>query len=309
MNHTSGKFTTKNGNQLFEQSWQIDAPKAAVAIVHGLGEHSGRYAHVATHLNEQGYSVFSFDHLGHGQSEGRRAYMDSMDVLRDDCGQFLQRVRMQTGTLPLFVLAHSMGGLVFTYLAVTEMPKVDGVILSAALLVPGNDISPMLIRVAKVLSRVAPKRELQGVGSEFISRDSAEVAKYDNDPLVHHGGIPSRSGAEFLRAMEVVSKGTTRIKYPLLIVHGTADKLTNVEGSMQMYARAGSDDKTMRLFDEGYHELHNEPNKADVLTLYSEWLDERVEKMAESAKAASHHKKRAKAKKLSEATEAGSSDD
>ena len=290
--HTTNTFTTKAGNRLFEQAWEIENPKAAVVIVHGLGEHSGRYAHVAEHFNQHGYAVYSYDHLGHGQSEGARAYADSIDIWRDDLAQFLQRTRLQTGKLPLFVLAHSMGGLVFSYLAVSEMPKVDGVILSSAALAIGSDISPMLVRVAKMLSRISPKLGTQKLDSKWISRDSAEVAKYDNDPLVYRGGIPARTGAEMMRAMEIVTKGTPRIKYPLLIVHGTADKIVDIEGSMQMHARAGSADKTLRLFDEGYHESHNEPNKAEVLNLYTDWMDERVAGSAEMPE--SHHKRRGK---------------
>ncbi|HFC12158.1 MAG TPA: hypothetical protein ENJ56_04885, partial [Anaerolineae bacterium] len=164
--------------------------------------------------------------------------------------------------------------------------------LSSAALAIGSDISPMLIRVAKMLSRISPKLGTQKLDSKWISRDSAEVAKYDNDPLVYRGGIPARTGAEMMRAMEIVTKGTPRIKYPLLIVHGTADKIVDIEGSMQMHARAGSADKTLRLFDEGYHESHNEPNKAEVLNLYTDWMDERVAGSAEMPE--SHHKRRGK---------------
>lgn len=294
--YSSGKFTTKNGNQLFEQAWEVAEPTAAVAIVHGLGEHSSRYAHVAHHFNQSGFSVYGYDHLGHGQSEGQpRSYADSIDIWRDDCGQFLQRVRMKSGKLPLFVLAHSMGGLVFTYLAVSEMPKVEGVILSAAALAPGSDISPLLIRAAKVLGRVSPKLETQTLSSKFISRDSAEVQKYDSDPLVHRGGIPARTGAEMLRAMNVVRAGAPRINYPILVVHGTDDQIVNIDGSLQIHARVSSADKTLRLFDEGYHESHNEPNKAEVLQLYSDWIGERAAKSTGPSK--SHHQKRAAARK------------
>ena len=123
--------------------------------------------------------------------------------------------------------------------------------MSAPALVPGKDISPALIRVAKLLSRVTPKLGAQKLDSKFVSRDSAEVQKYDSDPLVFHGAIPARTGAEMLRAMEAVRVGTPKINYPLLAVHGTEDKLVDVEATMQVYARAGSEDKTMRLFDEG----------------------------------------------------------
>ncbi len=291
MTPTTSTFTTRSGDQLFEYKWLVDQPKAAVVIVHGFGEHAGRYQLVADHFNEQGYAVFAYDQLGHGQSEGRPAYIENFDVLRDDCDHFIERVRQQTEGLPLFVLAHSMGGLVIAYLAVTKMPKLDGVILSGALLVPGSDISPILVQAAKFLGRFTPRLATQKIASSALSRDTAVVAAYDADPLVYHGGVPARTGAEMLRVMQIVSDGVPRINYPLLIVHGTADIVTNVEGSMQLYARAGSADKQLRLFDEGYHESHNELNKDEVLDLYSDWIAEHLTTSAATS-TQTHHKKR-----------------
>ncbi len=293
--YSSKSFTTATGNQLYAQAWEVPEAKAAVAIVHGLGEHSSRYLHMADYFNQRGFSVYAYDHLGHGKSEGQPVYIDDFDILRDDCAQFIERTRQRAGDLPLFVFAHSMGGLVVTYLAVTQLPKLAGIILSGPLLVAGKGVSPMAIRAARLLGRITPKLGFQKLDSTFISTDPAVVQAYDADPLVFHGSIPARTGAELLRAMEVVRAGTQKINYPLLAVHGTDDKLVDVEATMQVYTRAGSEDKTMRLFDENFHELHNEPNKDEVLQLYADWIEERA--AATSAEKVSHHKKRAATKK------------
>ena len=293
--HKTGQFTTKDGNRLFEQSWEVDNPKGGVVIVHGLGEHSGRYAHVAANFNENGYSVYSYDHIGHGQSEGKKAYIESMSDVADDCGQFLDRTRLKLGKLPLFVLAHSMGGQIFAYLAVRELPKIDGVIFSAPALAAGQDISPTLIKVVKVLGRFVPKLPTQALEANGISRVQAEVDAYVNDPLVFSGALPARTGAEMMKAMEYVQAGTEKLTYPMLIVHGTADAMVDVEGSMRLHARVSSKDKTLKLFEGGYHESHNEPNRDEVLALYVEWMDARLDQVNTSSK--SHHKKRAQQRK------------
>ncbi len=288
--YSNQKFTNKDGYQLYQQSWLIDDPKAVILIVHGLGEHSSRYAHVAAHFNANGYAVYSYDHKGHGQSEGRRAYVDSLDAFRHDLMQMINRVRLQHPKTPLFVYAHSMGGEIMAYTAVRDMPKLDGIIFSAPALVPGDDISPLLIKVAGILGRFLPKAETTKLDSNYISRDPATVQNYDTDPLNYRGGIPARTGAEMLRGFKAVEVGTPKLMYPMLIVHGSEDKIVNIEGSMQLYARAGSKDKTLKVFEGAYHEIHNGPDKQEAFDLFVSWLNERLVS-AEAPQ--THHQRRA----------------
>jgi alpha-beta hydrolase superfamily lysophospholipase len=288
--YSNQNFTSKDGYQLFQQSWLIDNPKAVVLIVHGLGEHSSRYAHVAAHLNANGYAVYSYDQQGHGQSEGRRSYIDSFDTYRTDLLQMINRVRLNHADVPLFTLAHSMGGEIMAYTAVRDMPKLDGVIFSSAALVPGDDISPMLIKVANVLGRFLPKVPTTKLDSNSISRDPVTVQNYDSDPLNYHGGIPARTAAEMLRGFRIIEAGTPTINYPMLIFHGSADAIVNVEGSMQLYARAGSKDKTLKIFEGAYHEVLNGPDKQAALNLITNWLDAHLTTAVADV---SHHQKRA----------------
>ena len=292
--YSNSTFTSKDGFRLFSQQWLVDEPKAAVIIVHGMGEHSSRYAHVAKRFNEHGYSIYAYDHMGHGQSEGEPVYAEKFDIWSHDLGHFIKRVRMETGKLPVYLLGHSMGGTITTYLAVTEHPPLDGLILSAPALVAGESVSPLLMKVAGVLSWLAPKLPAQKLDSSTVSRDPKVVLAYNSDPLIYHGGIPARTGAEMLRAFDVIRDGTPKITYPMLIMHSKADKLVDVQGSMQLNARAGSADKTLKLYDDLYHEILNEPEQDEVMAVMIDWLDERMARG--TVQKETHHQKRAKKK-------------
>lgn len=274
MSHLTGTFISRSGYRLFEQSWQpTGVPHANIVLVHGLGEHSSRYAHVAAALTGRGYAVHTFDLMGHGRSEGERAYIDSFDQFADDLEQFARRVHRSAPDRPLILLGHSMGGAIVAYTTGTRLLPVAGAIYSSAALKPGSDISPLLMRAVGLLGRYRPHLPLTKLDSRAVSRDPAVVAAYAGDPLVHHGGVPARTGAELLRALRRIADLAETLRYPMLIFHGTADRLTDVEGSLQLYARAGSADKTLRLFDGFFHECLNEPEQAQVFELILDWLD------------------------------------
>lgn len=276
VSHKTGYFKSEQGNKLFEQHWQTENPKANLLIVHGLGEHSTRYTHVAEALNAANVAVYAYDHYGHGQSEGKRAYIDSFDIYRADLEQMIDRVRSDSPSLPLFALAHSMGGEILVYTLATRRAKIDGAIISAASLVKGDDIADVMVKISKFLSWLAPKLPVLKLNSESISRDPKVVANYEADPLVFRGGIPARTGAELIRGMEVIQDNFESIHVPLLIMHGKADKLTNMKGSVLLYERAASQDKTLKLYDDLYHEILNEPEKEIVINDMVEWLNEHV---------------------------------
>jgi acylglycerol lipase len=272
--HNQGNFKAADGLSLFEQWWRPETgPKAAVAIVHGLAEHSSRYAHVAEHLARGGYAVDTFDLRGHGRSEGRRAFIRSFDEFLADLDLFLARVRSRHRRTPVFLLGHSMGGGITPLFVITRKPDISGLILSAGALKISDDISPLLIRMSGIVGRILPKLPTIKLDSSAISRDPEVVKHYDNDPLNYRGGTPARTGAEIVRATRRIQAQMEAITLPLLILHGTADRLTDIEGSKQLYARAASSDKTLKLYDGLYHEILNEPEKARVLEDIVQWLD------------------------------------
>jgi len=273
--HTTGTYESDDGLRLFEQEWgPAGTPKAVVVIVHGYGEHSCRYRHVAEELNRNGYAVSTFDLRGHGQSQGDpRTFVRSFDEHLDDLEHFLSRVRERHPGRPLFLFGHSMGGTISTLFAIARRPEIRGLLLSGASLKLSDKYSPSLIRLAKILSFVFPKMRLLKLDASAVSRDPEVVRDYESDPLVYHGGIPARTGAEMNRAMERIRQRMEALEEPLLIMHGTGDLLADPEGSRQLYDRAKSGDKDLRLYEGLYHEILNEPERAQILADMVEWLD------------------------------------
>jgi acylglycerol lipase len=273
--HSTGTYESDDGLRLFEQEWSPEGtPKAGVVIVHGYGEHTGRYVHVAEELTRNGYAVSTFDLRGHGRSQGDpRTFVRSFDEHLDDLERFLSRVRERHSGRPLFLFGHSMGGTIATLFAIARQPEIRGLLLSGASLKLSDNYSPSLITLAKIISLVLPKLRLIKLDASAVSRDAEVVREYVTDPLVYHGGIPARTGAEMNRAMERIRQRMETLEEPLLIMHGTCDLLADPEGSRQLYDRAESDDKDLRLYEGLYHEILNEPEKAQVLADMVEWLD------------------------------------
>jgi acylglycerol lipase len=274
--HSESTFKAKDGLDLYEQWWMSEGEmKGMVVIVHGLAEHCGRYAHVAAALNEQGYAVGSYDQHGHGKSDpsGPKAVIDTFDALWDDLDIFMARARERANGKPLFLMGHSMGGEIIVGYVLDRQPVVRGLIASAAAVKISDDISPLLLTVASVLSKIAPKMPTIVLDGTAISRDQAVVDKYDSDPLNYRGGVPARTGGEMNRVIKFIKTNMEKITLPILIMHGTEDRLADPQGSKDLYANVKSADKTLRLYDGLYHEILNEPEQGEVIADMVQWLD------------------------------------
>ncbi len=263
-----------DGLQLFERSWLPDGdPKAAVAIVHGYAEHSGRYEHVAKRLVAGGYAVYALDLRGHGRSEGRRVFIRSMDEHLGDVDRFLDRVRERQPALPLFLLGHSMGGTVVAAYLVTGARSLSGAILSAPAIRSQRGSSAIARAILAILARLLPRLPVGRLDSAEISRDPQVVARYDADPLVYRGRMPAGTIAALVRAARMVLANLETITLPLLLLHGTMDSLADPEGSRQLHEQAASSDKTLKLYEGLYHEIFNEPEQERVLDDLVGWLE------------------------------------
>lgn len=272
--HNNGIFEAADGFKLYEQSWfPKSEPKAVVIIVHGYAEHSGRYAYVAEYLCGYDYVVETFDLRGHGKSEGKKTYVKSFDEYLKDLDQFLIRTRGKYPEKPIFLFGHSMGGVIVTLYAITRQPKVKGLLLSGAALKISDDISPLMLRLSPIIGFLFPKLPTIKLDSTAVSRDPEVVKWYDNDPLNYRGGVPARTGAEINRATKCIQSQMESIELPLLIMHGTADRLADPEASKKLYSRANSKDKTLKLYEGSYHEILNDPEKARVMDDMMKWLD------------------------------------
>ncbi len=277
MEHLEGSRTlARGGGEGHWQAWRPDDDaRAVVVIVHGLGEHSGRYDHVGQRLTAAGFGCYAADHIGHGRSAGRRANIERMDRVVDDLAEFVGFARAHTPGVPVFLLGHSLGGLIALQYATGEPAELAGLVLSGAAVQPGVG-SPLLRSAAQLLSAATPNLGVLTLPPEYLSRDPDVVASYRADPLVHLRKIPARTAAEILAATQALPDRLARLRIPVLILHGGEDRMTTPEGSRMVHQRVSSDDRTLRIYDGLYHEIFNEPERDEVFDDVIGWLAERI---------------------------------
>jgi acylglycerol lipase len=262
------------GVEIFYQSWLPDAPaRAALIIVHGLGEHSDRYEHVAQALTGDGIAVYACDHRGHGRSQGPRAVVDVADVVAD-VDQLVVRAAGEQPDTPVFMLGHSLGGMIAVRYALDHQARLSGLVLSGALATV--DASPALRRIGRLVSAIAPRAPMIALDAELVSRDPAVVAAYQADPLVHHGRIPARTAAQIADTTAAFPEQVGAITLPTLILYGTADGLCPPAGSVMLGEQLGSTDVTIRAYEGLYHEILNEPERETVIGDVRDWLNARI---------------------------------
>jgi alpha-beta hydrolase superfamily lysophospholipase len=261
-----------DGLPLFAQSWEPDsAPRAVVCLVHGLGEHSGRYQHVAQAFTQAGLAVLTFDLRGHGQSGGTRGHTPSADAYLNDIDQLLAEAGTRYPGAPRFLYGHSLGGLLVLFYTLKRKPAVKGVIsTSPALATPLSD-QKLKIAMSKVLGPLLPTLGMaSGLDANLISRRPEVVEKYNKDPLVH-GVVTFGFGATMIQAMEYTNTHAAQFPAPLLLLHGEKDAITYAAGSRAFAGQAGAS-VTFKTFPLGLHELHNEPEQDEVIRLMVEWI-------------------------------------
>lgn len=277
MQQTDGTFRSFDGTTIFHRAWSPDgAPRAVVLLVHGLGEHSGRYSHVAAALVDAGYAVRAFDHRGHGTSGGKRAFVRSYDELLRDLHQFRRIVVAEHPDVPLVLLGHSMGGNIALGYALGEEDGIAALVLSGPALRVGDDVSPIQLKVFRMIAKVAPGLRPRGLSADAISRDPAVVEAYRSDPLVYTGKISAGLGAALIGAMQTFPDRYDQLRLPILVLHGTADQLVDVAGSRELEAAAVNADVTAHYYEGLFHEVFNEPERDRVLSDVTSWLDTHV---------------------------------
>ena len=273
MQQKEGNFKGTGNFNLYWRCWLPDGQvKAVIVVAHGLGEHIGRYHNLVNNVVPLGYAVYGLDHQGHGKSEGTRVFVDRFQTYLDDLKTFYDMVRKDNPGKKLILYGHSMGGLIAVPYAVQHQSELDGLVVSAPAIKAGESITPATIVMAKVLSAISPKMGVQSLPSADLSHDKAVVEAYDNDPLVYRGKVTARLAAEMLSTMSKVEAQLPSITLPLLILQGSDDRLVNQAGARILYEKAGSKDKTLKIYDGFYHEVHNEPGNAKVFADIEAWL-------------------------------------
>jgi alpha-beta hydrolase superfamily lysophospholipase len=271
MAHFEWDLLGADGKKLYGQGWQPETLKGVVTLVHGLGEHSGRYAHVADFLGQAGYAMLTFDLRGHGKTAGPRGDARLPDILSDiEC--LLVEARRRWPGKPLFLYGHSLGGSLGLYFTLQRKPRLNGVIATAPVLKTPLEKQKAKVALAKLLASLLPHLILSsGLKPQDISRDPSVVEAYRSDPLVHDKTSLSL-GRDALAVGRWALAHAGEFASPLLLMQASADRLVYPEGSQQ-FAKMVQGDVTLKIWDGLYHEIHNEPEKEDVLRFLVDWLD------------------------------------
>ncbi|MEI6725168.1 MAG: lysophospholipase [Actinomycetes bacterium] len=277
MKEQTGTLAAVGGEELFRCSWlPDDEPAAALAVVHGYGEHGGRYRYLVDAMVPLGYAVHVFDLRGHGRSPGVRGHIERFADYVGDAGLFVDAIAAEQPGTPLYLLGHSLGGLIATAYAEERPDGLAGLILSSPFLRLKLPIGGVKRAAAKVLSRVAPTRDIgNSIPADELSHEPEVVAAYTSDPLNHHVAT-ARWAAEALAAQGAALSAAGRLELPLLVMYAGADTIADPAASRELYAAASSADKTLRCYEGYYHELFNEVGRADVFADLAAWLEARL---------------------------------
>ena len=265
-------FTGHDGLELFYRRWRPEVtPKAVLPIVHGHGEHSGRYANVADWFVPREYSVYALDLRGHGRSQGKRGALGDFCEYREDVRAFLDLVQ-ESEPAPVFLVGHSLGGLIALDYVLRGSDGLAGVVASGPVLsAPG--VSPFLLWLSKVLAQLWPGLTLEsGLDTSALSRDPAVEEAYVNDPLVHSKGT-ARMANEMMRTVAWTQAHAAEMALPCLVIHGSEDRLCPPEGSQVFIDNMSFPDKERIEYEGYFHEVFNEPGKEQVFADIEAWLE------------------------------------
>jgi alpha-beta hydrolase superfamily lysophospholipase len=274
--HETGTFQTHDDLELYWQHWMPEAaPRANLAVAHGLGEHSGRYGEFAEQFVALGYAVHAFDHRGHGKAQGLRGHVDAWRDFRGDVAAFLEKVRGETPDTPTFLFGHSMGGLIVLEYTLHHPDGLAGVIASGPALEIGGDVSPLLLTAAKVMSFIVPRAQMNnGLDPNGLCHDAEAVQAYREDPLVHDRATP-RFSVEMSRAMAWTLEHAAAWEptLPLLLVHGGGDPICNPEGTRRFFERVEARDKELFICEGCLHESFRDVGGEAVMEKIATWLE------------------------------------
>jgi alpha-beta hydrolase superfamily lysophospholipase len=263
------------GLRIFIRSWRPESkPRAVIVLVHGFNSHSGYYLWAAEQLVASGLAVYALDLRGRGKSDGERYYIDKFAEYQSDVDVLVNTARSREPGIPVFILGHSAGGVIAGNYVLDHPSVFAGFICeSFAYKVPAPDFA---LAVLKGLSHLAPHAHVLNLPKKEFSRDPKVTQALIDDPLLANEVQPTKTVAEMVRADERLSRDFPQFKLPVLIIHGTKDTVTRPEGSKEFYERAGSADKTLKLYEGYFHDPLNDVGKEPVMADIRAWIEKRI---------------------------------
>jgi lysophospholipase len=271
-------FKSADGFKLHSVKWLPKTePKAVIVLVHGIAEHSGRYGHVAEAFVNADFAVYSYDHRAHGKSEGEpRTYFTSFDLAVADLAVYIEIVRQENPTKKIFVYGHSMGSLISNLYVLRNQDKIAGWISSGSPLTVDKSLPAPIVMILSAIGAIAPTLRLAKIDPKDLTHDENIVNAYITDPL--GDSKPTRLGMArgIISNSHVVIGQLPNLKMPILLLHGGSDKICPPSASPLIHEKAGSKDKTLKIYDGLYHEIHNETHYGRIMTDVIEWICGRV---------------------------------
>lgn len=274
MRENEKTFKNSDNLKLFYYEWLPDADiHGVVFIVHGIGEYSGRYRHVAEVFTADGLATYAIDHRGHGKSDGDRIFFTDIQEYVSDLRLLFDSVKSQHPDMPLLIYGHSMGSLISLAFTLKYQSELKGLVITGSA-ITGDLAQPALLKnAAKFVSRFAPKLRLSSVlPAQVLSTDAVEVHKYDNDPLVYRGMWPTATSFALIKTTQWLRENVHQLTLPILVMHGADDELTPSSGSTYLDQHVKSTDKTVKIISGMRHELVNEVKRDEIIREISDWL-------------------------------------
>lgn len=271
MLHQEFEFNLHN-TKFYGQYFKTDPVKAIIILLHGMGEHSNRYVDfVIPKLLDNNFSVITYDQFGHGKTMGKRGHNPGFEEVLDCIDLISDKSITIFDDIPLFLYGHSMGGNVVINYALRREHKIKGVIASSPMLRLAFKAPKWKLFLGKIIQKIAPSMTMpSGLDPTAISRDSEEVKKYMEDPLIHNKISPNYS-LTFFKTGEWAIKNAHKLKTPMLVIHGTGDQITDHRASEE-FLNNSSKIAVLKLLENGYHELHNDLEKEKFMETITNWI-------------------------------------
>lgn len=265
-----------DGTRLWGCRWDPAGPKALCLLVHGLGEHSGRYGRLAERLTQRGFSLWAIDHRGHGRSGGARGDCRSLESFVEDLDLLVQKARQERPQLQKILIGHSLGGLIALAYAVRHPEKIQGVAVSSPALRLAQPPPRAKVLLAHGMARLLPTTPIpNGVDPSVLCRDPQVVASYEKDPWVHRT-ITARCAVALERTMKAASAWAEQLRLPCLILQAGEDRICDPAAAAEFAARAAASSTRFHRYEGLYHELFNEPERDQVTEDLLRWLEQLV---------------------------------
>ena len=268
-------FEGVGGLKIASRTWLPEgAVRGIMILIHGFNSHSGYMAWPAEQFASNGFAAYALDHRGRGKSEGERFYVEKFSDWVEDVDRLVEIARSENSGVPVFVLGHSVGGVIASSYVFEHQPEIAGLICESFAFDVGL---PHLVQLAlEGASYLVPHLPLYSLKNEIFSRDLDVIARMNNDPLIANEKQPAETASEVLKAAARLKENMPNFNVPVFIIHGTDDKATRPEGSQYFYDYVGSVDKTLKLYQGGYHDLLNDIDKEIVMADILAWVNERI---------------------------------